>query len=283
LRRAANWPATFYGQLAEAQLGQASALDFSTPPLNAEDLSNTLNRFPRARRAAALAQLGWLSDVERELSMLHAEVAPDQDRAVLALAIALAAPSAQLRIAEYGGPNVAAGFCPATTFAPEDGFRLDRALIFAIVRQESRFSPIAVSASNARGLMQLLPSTAHDLDTSHAFPRAPAKLHEPGLNMRLGQQYVEWLDQTFHKNGDLARIFAAYNGGPGWLSRWEQRVGRQDDPLMMLESLPRTQARDYTERVLSHFALCRKRFGQPDAELVSLANGAAPLYRGLDR
>lgn len=283
LRQAAAWPATFYGQLAGTQLGQASPLDFSTPPLTAQALSDTLNRYPAARRAAALAQLGWLSEVERELTLLHAQVSPDEDRAILALAIALAAPGAQLRIAEYGAANVAAGYCPATTFAPEDGFRLDRALILAIVRQESRFSPIAISNSNARGLMQLLPSTAHDMDKSHAFPRAPAKLHEPGLNLRVGQQYVEWLDQTFKKNGDLSRIFAAYNGGPGWLSRWEQRVGRHDDPLMMLESLPRTEARDYAERVLSHFALCRKRFGQPDVEFVSLANGAAPLYRGLDR
>jgi len=279
---AAREPATFYGQLAEVQLGRDSALSFDDPALDAQSAAAFLRTHSGARRAAALAQLGRLAEVEYELKALHGRLQPTEDRAFLALAIALSAPAAQLRAAERGGPEVAAGYCPVTTFEPEDGFRLDRALVYAVVRQESRFSPVAISHSNARGLMQLLPSTAQDMDRTQGFRRAPVKLHDPNLNMRLGQQYIEWLDTNFNKGGDVARIFAAYNGGPGWLQRWEASYPRTEDPLLWLESIPRHESRDYAERVMSHLALCRKRYGQRPVELMALASGRAPIYRPMD-
>jgi soluble lytic murein transglycosylase-like protein len=283
LDAAAARPWTFYGQLAETQLGRASSLSFAPPEVDEQTLARFIERHPGARRAAALAQLGRLSEVESELRRLHADLGRDDDVHFLALAIALAAPSAQLRAAEYGGAEVAAGFCPATTFRPDDGFQLDRALIYAVVRQESYFNPKAVSVSNARGLMQLLPSTARDMDRSHNYRRAPAALFEPGLNMRLGQSYIHWLMREYHGDGDLGRVFAAYNGGPGWLSRWLATQPADLDPLLLLETMPRAESRDYAERALSHMALCRKSFGQPTPELDRLASGAPALYTPLDR
>lgn len=282
LEAAAQRPWTFYGQLAEAQLGRESSLSFDPPQVSAEELTRFVERYPAARRAAALAQLGRLSEVELELRRLHADLSSQDDRTFLALAIALQAPAAQLRAAEYGGHEVAAGFCPTTSFEPENGFALDRALIYAIVRQESYFNPKAVSVSNARGLMQLLPSTARDMDRSHNYRRNPAPLFEPGLNMRLGQDYIEWLMTEFHNDGDLGRVFAAYNGGPGWLSRWVATQPADIDPLLLLEMLPRAESRDYAERALSHMALCRKSYGQPTPELDRMAGGGAALYTPLD-
>lgn len=282
LEAAAQRPWTFYGQLAETQLGRDSALSFTPPALDAESLTRFMERHPGARRAAALAQLGRLSEVESELRRLHGDLDAAEDSIFLALSVALAAPSAQLRAAEYGGPEVASGFCPTNSFAPDDGFQLDRALIYAIVRQESYFNPKAVSVSNARGLMQVLASTAHDMDRSTNYRRDPSSLFEPGVNMRLGQSYLRWLIDEFHSSGDLGRVFAAYNGGPGWLARWLETQPGDLDPLLLLETLPREQARDYAERALSHMALCRKIFGQPTPELDSLASGGAALYRALD-
>ena len=279
---AAALPWTFYGQLAEAQLGRASALEFTPPSLDADTLTAFIEAHPGARRAAGLAQLGRLSEVESELRRLHGDLAPEEDRVFLALAIALQAPSAQLRAAEYGGPEQASGFCPANTFAPEDGFALDRALLYAIVRQESYFNPKAVSVSNARGLMQLLPSTARDMDRATNYRRNPAALFEPGLNMRLGQSYLRWLMNEFHSDGDLARVFAAYNGGPGWLQRWLETQPNGMDPLLLLETLPRAESRDYAERALSHMGLCRKSYGQPTPELDRLAAGQPARYQALD-
>ena len=283
LEAAAQRPWTFYGQLAEAQLGRESALSFTLPQVDPATLESFVERHPAARRAAALAQLGRLSEVESELRRLHADLSSDDDRVFLALAESLHAPAAQLRAAEYGGREVAAGFCPTTTFEPDDGFSLDRALVYAIVRQESYYNPKAVSVSNARGLMQLLPSTARDMDRSTNYRRQPAALFDPGLNMRLGQSYVHWLMREFHNDGDLGRVFAAYNGGPGWLSRWLATQPSDIDPLMMLETMPRAESRDYAERSISHLSLCRRRYGQPTPELDRLAAGGPALYTPLDQ
>lgn len=282
LEAAAQWPSTFYGQLAEAQLGRESALNLAAPPLSPEEAAAFIARHPNARRAAALAQLGRLSDVEAELRALHARITRDEDALYLAFAEALEAPAAQLRAAEFGGAEVGAGHCPVTSFAPEDGYQIDRAVLLAVTRQESRFNPTAVSRSNARGLMQLLPSTADDVQRGENFRRAPTKLEDPGLNMRLGQAYIGWLKPRFEPAGDMGKVFAAYNGGPGWLSRWLVESPYADDPLMLLEALPRRESRDYAERVLSHMSLCRKRFGQPTAELDALASGRPAIYQSLE-
>jgi soluble lytic murein transglycosylase len=281
LEAAAQRPWTFYGQLGEAQLGRSSALSFAPPSVDAGSLRVFVEDHPEARRAAALAQLGRLSEVEAELRRLHGQLSSNDDATFLALAIALQAPSAQLRAAEYGGPGEAAGFCPNTSFEPTQGFALDRALIYAIVRQESYFNPKAVSVSNARGLMQLLPSTARDVDGVN-YRRNPTALFDPGRNMDLGQSYLQWLMSAFHADGDLGRVFASYNGGPGWLSRWLATQPADIDPLLLLETMPRTQSRDYAERALSHMALCRKRYGQPPAELNAMAAGGAAIYHPMD-
>jgi soluble lytic murein transglycosylase-like protein len=132
--------------------------------------------------------------------------------------------------------------------------------------------------------MQLLPSTAMDMDPSKPFRARPEMLDDPGLNMRLGQSYLEWLMAQAAPDHDLAKLFAAYNGGPGWLTRWlTANPGQARDPLMMIESLPSAQARDYAERVLSHMGLCRKRFGQESAEFDELASGKPALYVSLDK
>ncbi len=283
LQFAAAYPATFYGQMALAQLGQEPALDLTWPALSLEEARAFLDRHPGARRAAALAQVGRLEDAEAELERLHGFLSPAEDRTFLALAVALQAPRAQLTVAEYGGPDVASGFCPATTYAPDSGFTVDRAVLFAIARQESRFDPDAVSHTYARGLMQLLASTADDMASGYNFRRAPTQLYEPGLNMRLGQDYVLWLVQHFHQDYDLTQIFAAYNGGPGWLSRWLATQPPFEDPLALLESLPRQESRIYAERVLSHMGLCRRIYGQRAVEIEALASGRAALYVPQDR
>jgi soluble lytic murein transglycosylase-like protein len=279
---AAQWPATFYGQLAEAQLGRVTPLDFSTPDLGVAGFADFLSRNPGAYRAAAFAQIGRLSDVEMELRRLHADLPDTDDRAFLSLAALLAAPAAQVRAAEFGDDATAAGHCPITRFAPEDGYRLDRAVLLAVVRQESRFDPTAVSSSNARGLMQLLPSTAADIDKGAPYRAQPRLLAEPGLNMRLGQTYLEWLKQRVSARGDLGLLFAAYNGGPGWLGRWLATTTWTNDPLMLLEAMPRAESRDYAERTLAFVGLCRKRFGQRALELEALAAGQPAFYRPQD-
>jgi soluble lytic murein transglycosylase-like protein len=280
LRQAAKAPHTLYGQLAEAQLGRSSSLQFALAPTPAPELAEFAQRHPGARRAAAFAQLGRLSDAERELEQLHAQLPAAQDRLLLALAEALVAPRAQLRVAEYGAPDVAAGHCPTHSFAPLEGVALDPAALAAVMRQESRFTPVAVSRSRAQGLMQLLPSTAQDLAPGANFRAEPERLHDPALNVSLGDRYLVWLLERPSVQGDLLRAVAAYNGGPGWLQRWLAGFSAAADPWLVLEALPRAETRTYAARVLSFYALCRHKAGETAPELDALASGRAPL---LDR
>lgn len=280
LRLAAAHPTTLYGQLAGAQLGRAAEAASPPPVPEPRSLADFLQRHPGALRAAGLAQLGRLGDVELELERLHGALPASEDGDFLVLAQALAAPRAQLRAAEYGGAALASGYCPAHTFAPEGGYRFDPAAVSAVIRQESRFTPVAVSRSRAQGLMQLLPSTAEDLAPGSNFKGAPQKLHDPALNLRLGQEYLAWLLQRPAVEGDLARAFAAYNGGPGWLGRWLEKFALKQDPLLVLEALPRAETRAYAERVFAFFVTCRAQAGQAAPELDALASGQAARYSG---
>jgi len=277
LRAASQAPHTLYGQIAEAQLGRASALDFRLERYPPAVLAEFAARHPGARRAAALAQLGRLSEAEEELETLHGVLDPNDDKLFLAFAEALAAPRAQLRAAEYGGPEVAAGHCPTHSFAPLEGVTLDPAALAAVMRQESRFTPVAVSRSRAQGLMQLLPSTANDLAQKEDFRRRPERLHDPALNVALGDRYLAWLLERPAIDNDLLRAIAAYNGGPGWLQRWLENFPAAQDPWMLLESLPRPETRTYAARVFAFYALCRFKNAESAAELDKLASGRAPI------
>lgn len=84
-------------------------------------------------------------------------------------------------------------------------FDVDAALVSAVIKAESDYNPREVSNKGARGLMQLMPSTAERFGVTNAF--------DPTANVYAGTRYLRWLLQTFDGNADLA--VAAYNAGEG--------------------------------------------------------------------
>lgn len=86
--------------------------------------------------------------------------------------------------------------------------RLDSALISSVIRAESNGDPSAVSRSGAKGLMQLMDSTARDLGVGNSF--------DPVENIRAGSRY---LAQMLKRFGDLPTALAAYNAGPGTVEK----------------------------------------------------------------
>lgn len=84
-------------------------------------------------------------------------------------------------------------------------FDVDAALISAVIKQESDFNPRELSNKGARGLMQLMPSTAERFSVGNSF--------DAKANINGGVQYLRWLLDTFSGNADLA--VAAYNAGEG--------------------------------------------------------------------
>jgi soluble lytic murein transglycosylase-like protein len=129
--------------------------------------------------------------------------------------------------------------------------------------------------------MQLLPTTAADIDT----PSAAAfrhRLKNPQINVDMGQRYLSSLLQRDYINNDLARTAAAYNAGPGNVYRWVRDLPHHNDTLLFLELLPAAETRAFVERVLTNFWIYRLRMGQPTPSLTALANGDAPQYISLD-
>ncbi len=282
LEQAAAHPTTFYGLLAAHQLGRLDRITWEEPGLRAEDLER-LGRYPGGARALALLDAGMPGLAEQELLALHPKGDPLAQRAVLALAVQANLPAASLRVATAvanrdGQPYLAALY-PMPGFEPGSGWIVDRALVFAIMRQESRFDPNARSHAGATGLMQLMPATASALDPERQFDGAEQReLLDPAVNIDLGLRYVDHLLATGLIGKDLIRLMAAYNAGYGNLRRWLREIPHDGDPLTFIESIPMAETRIFVERVLTNLWLYRLRLDQDPASLHDLANDSWPAY-----
>lgn len=107
-------------------------------------------------------------------------------------------------------------------------YGVDRSLVKAVIHAESAYNPQAVSPKGARGLMQLMPGTAHDLKVADTF--------DPQDNIRGGVRYLRFLLDTFR--GDVPLALAAYNAG---LSKVARHGGIP----------PIEETRNYVSRVLA--------------------------------
>ena len=130
--------------------------------------------------------------------------------------------------------------------------QLDPSLIMGLIRQESAFNENARSSANARGLMQILPSTASKLARQARIPRYSAKkLFQAETNIVLGTRYLAFLMQRYGKT-ELA--LAAYNAGGTRVDLWLKEFGDVDMPEFV-EKIPFSETRGYIKQVLSNQAL----------------------------
>lgn len=130
---------------------------------------------------------------------------------------------------------------------------VDPALVWAIIRQESVFDPSVTSRADARGLMQIIPSTGRALAREIGIDDlAPDDLYDPGLNIRLGTRYAAQLLRRFKKI-DLAA--AAYNAGPSNARRWERSLEADHDVLR--ETITYSETRRYVKLILRNYLMYR--------------------------
>ncbi len=286
LEAAAAKPRTFYGLLALHILGRPLPFKWIPPGLDMTAFDALMDR-PRGRRAMALLQLDQPVRAGRELRNLTRGADETLSRGVLTLAaqagMADLAIRLDARLYPQGGGFDGAAY-PIPAWEPAGGFRIDRALIYALIRQESRFNPKAKSWAGARGLMQLMPGTARFVArTTRVRYNNRRKLFQPEINLTLGQHYIEMLMKNAKINGGLFLMLAAWNGGPGNLNKWRRRTDDLGDPLFFIESLPSRETRNFIEHVLANLWIYRHRLGQPRPSLAAIAEGHWPVYTPLDQ
>jgi len=285
--QAARFPRTFYGLLAGRVLQQETGFAWQGPALTPARLARVAET-PAGGRAVGLLQVGRRDLARGELRRLRPSEGSALGESVMALALAARMPRLALELgdampAPTGVPYDAALF-PVPGWTPRGGFTVDRALLFALMRQESRFDSQAVSHRGATGLMQIMPGTARRIaDLDRRLSEADsARLQDPVVNLTLGQRYIQHLLSLPVVQGNLFMLAVAYNGGPGTLERWRGQLSDIEDPLLFIESIPYGETRRFVERFLTNFWMYRMRLEQTPVSLVALAAAQWPMYSPQD-
>ena len=261
---AARLGATFYGQLA------AERLSIGTMALRGKRPGDEARRSLEARTGTRVIRLlleNDARDLALPLAINAAQISSDAEAtaslldliagyrdANLLLTVAKAALQSGQQVDRYAFPLF--GIPPFTPVAGS----AERALVFAIARQESAFDPKAVSRAGARGLMQMMPATASATARQFQLPFALAQLTgEPSANARLGAAHLGHLMQSLR--GSYVLVFGGYNAGPGRLKEWIAAYGdpREADVDIVdwIERIPITETRNYVQRVMENFQVYR--------------------------
>ncbi|MEC8641670.1 MAG: lytic transglycosylase domain-containing protein [Pseudomonadota bacterium] len=274
---------SFYGVMARQILGQDFDLTFDLPRYDDGFLDWVAAR-PGGQRLFALLQIGRVNDAERELRYLWPDMPETMQESALRFAIdhgmaGLAYRAGELLRRDKGRIWLGAIY-PIPRYNVE--FSVDQALVWAISRQESGFNPRAKSRARAAGLMQIMPSTASFVTKNRALRgRDKHLLLNPQRNLEIGQAYINKLLNEPLIDRSIVRLLAAYHGGPGNLRKWLAKVDHQDDPFLLIESIPARETRHYIKNVISNLALYRMQLGQPAPELRELAAGGQGRFVSL--
>ncbi|MBN8891409.1 MAG: hypothetical protein BGP12_07775 [Rhodospirillales bacterium 70-18] len=289
MQRAAAERRTFYGMIARRTEGLP--VGFSRGPretLGEADVE-AVEATEAGKLAFALLQVGQRDRAEAELRMLwpQAQSTPPLGRAIMLVAERAGMPDLTAQLADLvqaadGQARDLMRF-PVPRLRPAGGFRVDPAIIYALARTESNFDPTLVSPAGARGLMQIMPATARFITRDQDTGAEYIHLHDPAVNLDLGQRYVAYLAAHDVVDGDLVRLLASYNSGPGNFGRWGPTVRDMGDPLLFIEAVPVNETRAFIPRVLAYTWIYAARLRLPAPSLDELAAGVWPRYHPLDK
>jgi soluble lytic murein transglycosylase-like protein len=284
MKRAAIYDRTFYGLIALRMLGVEPRAQWKPAELSSPRRA-VLRDEPTLRRGLALLQIKAVSNAEVELAAAAVDAEPRIVEAVLALAEEARLPALAYKVAtaarerpeKFEGLDSA--LFPIPPYAPREGFTVDRALVFAVMRQESAFNIRARSWAGAMGLMQLMPGTATTVERQSMPERAGTDRYNPAHNISLGQTYLRGLLDDYSNN--LFHAVPAYNAGPGNVNRW-LATDAASDPLLFVASIPINETRGYVEAVLSNYWIYRLRLGQRADSLDHVAQQQWPTHTARD-
>ena len=130
-------------------------------------------------------------------------------------------------------------------------YNVDEYLVYAIIKAESNFKQDAVSHRGAKGLMQLMYSTAEDIAKRINVNLNEDNILEPDININLGTKYISMLIQKYN-NINLA--LAAYNAGSGNVDGWIEKGTLKSDGSD-IENVPFTETNNYVRKILRDYEI----------------------------
>ena len=248
----------YYGQLAAEHLGTTLSIPVATPV--AVD-RRAREAFERDELVRVTRDLGELGDRSRQTLFMKALVeraeTPEQQRLLVDLGRSLDRPDLGVitgKAARVEGELALVDAAYPTLSLPPE-LSPSWSMVHAISRQETQFDRMAISATNARGLMQLEPATAAEQAAKLGLPYATSRLtDDPVFNVTLGAAYYGRIRDNLGGSNLLA--VAAYNAGPGNVRRF---ITMNGDPRLpgadlvdWVELIPFSETRDYVQRVLAN-------------------------------
>ncbi|SFK62249.1 lytic transglycosylase domain-containing protein [Methylocapsa palsarum] len=272
-QQAANQPTTYYGQLAREKLG----LDIA--PIR--EISNEAKGDAREESIKVVELLYGVGEKSLATPLAIEAIHNLQDDAQIAALARVVANQRDAHISLTVGKLASQRGVPLDTLAfPTYGVpsfeplqnSAAPSLIYAIARQESAFNPTAISTAGAKGLMQMIASTAR-----RTAQRAGVAFDENRLvadaafNAQLAAAHLGEL--LAEQRGSYILTFAAYNAGGKRVKQWIDAYGDPRKPgvdaIDWIERIPFTETRNYVQRVSENLGIYRIRFGEEPTGIIS--------------
>jgi soluble lytic murein transglycosylase len=261
--RAAAYPVAYYGQLAAEKL-RIPALTLRAPLTVATGEARS-----EATRVVELLYAAKLDPYALSLAIDAARSYRDEAQLGALAAVAAERRDGQASV-EIGKQAMERGFPLDESAFPTFGVpsfaplanSAEIAAVYSVARQESEFAGGAASGAGAKGLMQLLPSTARDTAKRMGVAFDPARLTaDPAYNTQLGAAFLGQL--IADEGGSYLLALAAYNAGGGRVQQWIAAYGdpraANVDPVDWVERIPFDETRDYVQHVYENLQVYRVR------------------------
>ena len=263
-KSAAAQSTSYYGQLARARLKLPQIALNDTPGrtrtgdrlevVRAVELLYALDE--RDIAIPIFSEMGERADMDALLALC--ELAQRNDDARAMLIAGKAALNRGMPFDVYAYP--VSGIPPYKEIGPE----VEKAIVFAIARQESAFNPTVVSPANAYGLMQVTAGAGKYVTKKYGGTFDLNRLKtDPSYNATLGAAELGGLIEDYR--GSYIMTFAGYNAGRGSVRKWIERYGDPRDPKVdavdWVEQIPFAETRNYVQRIMENVQVYRARFG----------------------
>jgi soluble lytic murein transglycosylase len=266
---AARFPTAYYGQLARARLGLGEIAPLRSPPEPAPGEATELVRAADMLYAIGETDLvrSFMTDLAQEsnddaLLAALGQLTARRNDAQSMLLMGKTALARDLALDHYAFPDIGV---PA--YSPV-GSKLDRCIVYSVVRTESAFDQRDKSSANAVGLMQVTPGAGRDtakrFGVSYDWNRL---VSDPAYNTQMGAAELAGLLTDYR--GSYVMTFAGYNAGRGRVQQWVAQHGDPRDPKVdavdWVERIPFSETRNYVQRVMENLQVYRARFGASTA------------------